>query len=115
MSLCIETNSEPLQLNENFSLHILGEGKGRTIAGKAVKLVGRRLIATIAETVVEGTCVSIPCREGRLLAEVIGCWRERQTNFAAFDMVHAMCESNSAWLQRLPEHSPAHPSARNVA
>jgi hypothetical protein len=115
MSLCIETSREPLQLNETFSLHLLGEGKGRTISGKAVKLAGRRLIATIAETLVEGTCVSIPCRGGRLLTEIIGCWRERDTTFAAFDIVHAICESNSAWLQGFPKHSPVYPSARNVA
>src|SRR5215510_6966361 len=106
MSLCIGTNLEPLQLPENFSIQLLGQDKGRTIAGKAVKVVGRRLIATIAEAVMEGTCVSIPCREGRLLAEIIGCWRERETNFAAFDIVQAICEPD-AWSQRLPEHSPA--------
>jgi hypothetical protein len=36
---------EPLQLNEDFSLHVLGERGAQIGQGKLVKLVGRHLIA----------------------------------------------------------------------
>src|SRR5438132_4112274 len=91
MFLRIDTTAdEPLQLNENFVLHVLGEGRGQVVQGKAIKLVGRRLIATVADPLAAGVCVSIPCREGRLLAEAVGSWRESRTNFVSLDVVQSL-------------------------
>ena len=80
----------PPQFDESFRIQVLGHGSDTTVLGSAIKLVGDRLIARIAEHLPEGTGVSIPCRDGHLLAEVLGCWRERQFSFATFEIRHSL-------------------------
>ena len=80
----------PLEFDENFAIQVLGDGSGTTVSSSAIKIVGNRLIARIADHLPEGTPVSIPCRDGHVLAEVLGCWRERQFSFGAFEICHSL-------------------------
>jgi hypothetical protein len=80
----------PVQFDQDFSIQVLGDGRGSSVLSSAIKVVGNRLIARIGDHLPEGTAVSIPCRDGQVLAEVIGCWRERQFSFGAFEIRHSI-------------------------
>ena len=67
---------QPLEIQEKFTLTVLDTREKHTVAGRVVKLVGRRLIAQISEYLRTETCIRIDCSDAFLLGEVIGCWQE---------------------------------------
>jgi len=111
-----DTRSEaPLQFDENFPIQVLGDGSGIAVSSSAIKLVGNRLIARIADHLPEGTAVSIPCRDGRLLAEVLGCWRERQFSFGAFEIRHSLRTPELVSVREGENGTPHSLADRNAA
>ena len=81
----------PLQLDETFTLKVLGKTEERLVACKAAKVVGRRLIAKVSEHLRQDTCIRITCiridrNDSFLWGEVLGSWYEGSAIFAAIEM-----------------------------
>jgi hypothetical protein len=79
-----------LEIEEEFTFRVLGEGGGHIVSGTVAKLVGHRLIAQISEYTKPNACVQIDCNDAFLLGEVIGCWREGPATFAAVELLQAL-------------------------
>jgi hypothetical protein len=79
---------QPLEIPEKFTLTV-DTGEKHTVAGRVVKLVGRRLIAQLSEYLRTETCIRIDCDDAVLLGEVIGCLREGDAT-CVIDLRHAV-------------------------
>jgi len=87
--IALQTNDHHVQLPERFVIRMLG-AKEQSIDGTGIKLVGRRLIARVAETMSAGELVRIDVQDAFLLGEVLGCWREGSAVFAAIELQQAL-------------------------
>ena len=109
------STEQPMQLNREFSFHAAGESEAPSMSGRVVTINGRRLIAAISQPLNDGACVSIDCREGSFLGEVLGTWSEEQTSFACFALMYALREFDAPGIGRQPVPVPNAPVARDVA
>ena len=82
--------AKPLGLDENFSMKVLDGGGESMLSCRAITIYGRRFIARVPSGVVAGTAVSIGCRNGQLLGEILGHWSEGGINHAAIELCHAI-------------------------
>jgi len=88
------------------------------MSGRVVTINGRRLIAAVSEPLNDGACLTIACREGSFLGEVLGTWREEQTRFACIALMYALREFDAPGIGRWPSAVPTAPVAsvaRDVA
>jgi hypothetical protein len=81
---------QALEIEEEFNFRVLDNNGGHLVLGRGAKLVGRRLIAEVSESVKLDTCVRIDCRDGLLLGETLACWREGTAIFAAVELLQAL-------------------------
>ena len=85
----------PLLFDQSFTLKVLGETQQRLVACKAAKVVGRRLIAQVAERLCPDTCIKIDGDDSFLWGEVLGSWYEGSAIFAAIELKHALSGLNA--------------------
>lgn len=88
-SIVLQTGERRVELAERFGIRVLGPSE-RTVDAAAIKLVGRRLIVQIGESLPAGEPVRIDAPDSFLLGEVLGCWRERGAIFAAIEIEQAL-------------------------
>ena len=87
----IPTGAEKsLDLDDNFSMKVIDGAGQATLSCRAITIYGRRLIARVPSRVVAGTAVSIGCRNGQLLGEILGHWSDGDANHAAIELCHAI-------------------------
>ena len=79
-----------LDFDDNFSLELLDRTGEPMLSCRAITIHGRRLIARVPSRVVVGTAVSIDCRNGQLLGEILGHWSDGDANHAAIELCHAI-------------------------
>ena len=79
-----------LEINEDFAFQVLDDDGGHAATGTVAKLAGRRLIAQVSEFMKAETCVRIDGDDSLVLGEVLGCWREGSTTFAAIELLQAL-------------------------
>ena len=80
----------PLLFDQSFTLKVLGEAQQRLVACKNAKVVGRRLIAQVAERLCPDTCIKIDGDDSFLWGQVVGSWCEGSAIFAAIEFKHAL-------------------------
>ena len=76
-------------LPEAFSVVVLGD-REHLVQARALKLIGRRLIAQVSEYLNAEDCVQIGCEDAFLLGEVLGSWREGDATFVAIELQQAL-------------------------
>ena len=84
--IAVESLERPLEIEEVFILNVLGETGDHLVSGRAMKLIGRRLIAQVSEWLQPGSGIRIDCDDAFMLGEVLGSWREEDAIFAALDL-----------------------------
>lgn len=87
--ITLDIDHYDVALPERFTIRILGPS-ARTVDGKAVGIIGRRLIVQVAESVPAGEAVRINAPDSFLLGEVLGCWRQPGAIFAAVELQQAL-------------------------
>lgn len=85
----LDANDRTLELPERFVISAIG-GTEHQVNATGIKLVNRRLIARVSESLAAGECIRINARDSFVLGEVLGCWREGQAVFAAIELQHAL-------------------------
>lgn len=73
-----------------FTFQVLDNLGGHQATGWGAKLTGSRFIAEVSELLERDTCVRINCRDGLLLGEIRGCWREGPAIVAAVELLHSL-------------------------
>ena len=107
MTIAVSSLQKPLELPEEFTLTVLGGSDEHLVSGRAVKLVGRRLIARLSEHLQPDTCFRINCDDAILPGETLGCWREGDAIFAALDVQQALAPLGElAMITHAPSHAP---------
>jgi hypothetical protein len=86
----VNSLEHPLEIGEELTLRVLGNAGERLVSGRTVKLVGRRLIAQVWESLEPETCIRIDCVDAFLLGETLGCWREGAAMFIAVELHQAL-------------------------
>jgi hypothetical protein len=66
---------------------------------------GRRLIGELSAPVPPNACVKIDCKDSLVLGEVLACWREGSTVFAAIE-VHQILNGLAELMSMREEISP---------
>ncbi len=84
--IAVESLEHPLEIEEVFILNVLGETGDHLVSGRAIKLIGRKLIAQVSEWLQPGAGIRIDCDDAFMLGEVLGGWREEDAIFAALDL-----------------------------
>src|SRR5438094_4458975 len=94
------TPERPLQFDRAFTLKVLGETQPRLVACKSARVVGRKLIAQVAERLCPDTCIKIDGDDSFLWGEVVGSWCEGSAIFAAIELKHALSGLDALARQR---------------
>jgi hypothetical protein len=87
--ITVAADHRSVELPERFAVRVLGDSE-RRVNSKAIKIIGRRLIAQIDESVSAGEPVRIDAPDSLLLGEVLGCWHEPHATFAAIEIQQAL-------------------------
>jgi hypothetical protein len=88
-SLLLETERLSVGIEEELWLRVIGVDEFG-VSCKPKKLVGRRLIVRLSAPVSLDACVEIESDGALLLGEVLGCWREASSIFAAIELQQAL-------------------------
>jgi hypothetical protein len=86
----VNSLEHPLEIGEELTLRVLGNTGEHLVSGRTVKLVGRKLIAQVGESLEPETCIRIDCDDAFLLGETLGCWREGGATFIAVELRQAL-------------------------
>ncbi len=86
----VNSLEHPLEIAEELTLRVLGSAGEHLVSGRTVKLVGRRLIAQVWESLEPERCIRIDCVDAFLLGETLGCWREGSAIFVAVELHQAL-------------------------
>ena len=89
-AIAIDSLEQQVEITEDFTLRVLQEQGDALISARAIKVVGRRLIAQVPEELAAGAGIRIDCQDSFLLGEVLGCWRQRGSTFVAVELVQAL-------------------------
>jgi hypothetical protein len=83
---------DTIEIDEVFTLKMLGDTNERCVACEVVKLAGRRLVVKVSGYISSDTGIRIDCDDSFLLGEVLACWREGPGSeiFAAIELRQAM-------------------------
>jgi hypothetical protein len=86
----VNSLEHPLEIGEELTLRVLGNAGEHLVCGRTVKLIGRRLIAEVRESLAPETCIRIDCVDAFVLGETLGCWREGGAIFVAVELHQAL-------------------------
>jgi len=100
-SIPVQSPDHRIELTERFAIRVPGRAE-RTVEGRAINIVGRRLIAQIAGEIAAGEPVRIDGPDALLLGEVLGCWREGGLVFAAVELQQALTHLSdlARWMEQ---------------
>jgi hypothetical protein len=81
-----------IEIDEIFTLKMLGDPDERCVACEVIKLAGRRLVVKVSGYVSRDAGIRIDCDDSFLLGEVLACWHEGPGSeiFAAIELRQAM-------------------------
>ena len=100
MLIAVKAPGRLLDIPEEFTLTVLNRPEKHSVLGKAIRLVGCRLIALTSESLNPETCIQIDCEDAFLLGEILGCWQENGVTFAAIELrqvLGGLAELRSCW------------------
>ena len=86
----VSSLEHPLKISGELILRVLGNAGEHLVSGRTVKLIGRRLIAQVWESLEPETCIRIDCVDAFVLGETLGCWREGGATFVAVELHQAL-------------------------
>jgi hypothetical protein len=78
-------------LEDFFQITVLGaDGNFPVVDCKMQTLAGRRVVARLSTRVFADACIRIDCKDAALYGEVLGCWQENSSIFAAIELHEAV-------------------------